>query len=791
VCCLQDIFIVSDEDNESDGSWSPGGDSTDYVPESSNGEESDIDLSSDSRPKRSGFTQQVPCAPDIGDSDSDIGVSSDLNLAISALNTASDLDSLASSSDEGDGPKKKKYGKYKTFCKFCSTKVFNFERHLERKHKNEKSVIELLSHSKKEKEGRDQRRKLLSLIRNEGHYNEYLKHVESKDNSAVYPMQKLPCIHCSKIVTKNYLSRHQKKCMIKPINVKGMRHQAISATAVQVAQQTNERIISLRLRKEVLNKMNHDDIGTVVRNDELILAFGNSYLQKHKRVQIASCCSNKLRECARLLIEVRRRCVNPRLQFKDILSPEYYDNIVLATQTICGFDSSSKTYKAPSLALHMGTTLSRVSNVLFNMYAKKKWFINKDHKNDLKRTKYFKQIVETQWCSDVSSLALKDINEKKWKKPKQLPVTQDILTLRNCIVKHGEDNYEALSKNKQDEVAYRNLTDAALAYTILFNRKRIGDVQYLDIESYERSYQVENQTEYMNQLSKSEQLLCKSYKRVVGGGKGSRAVVILFPPKLQKQIELLLECRTSIGVLKSNQYLFAYPNRTEYLRSGVVLKQFAVLSGVKRPDLMTGNNIRKQIATIMLVANLDKEHYSELAKFMGHTEKTHKEFYEINQDAYQTAKIGNLLKMIDQGKNQGEIQEVDIQVEAENEIGAESEHDIQTEKAIETTGENNENRNKNGGVEHDENDEANESDNSSCSSPRTKKKKKQPSQKRHRWTEVQKKTVRSYFRSHINQKRAPKKNECEELMKQHPTLLKSLDWVKIKTYVYNVYSQAK
>lgn len=35
---------------------------------------------------------------------------------------------------------------------------------------------------------------------------------------------------------------------------------------------------------------------------------------------------------------------------------------------------------------------------------------------------------------------------------------------------------------------------------------------------------------------------------------------------------------------------------------------------------------------------------------MGHTEKTHKEFYEITQNAYQTAKVANLLNLFDKGE---------------------------------------------------------------------------------------------------------------------------------------------
>lgn len=65
---------------------------------------------------------------------------------------------------------------------------------------------------------------------------------------------------------------------------------------------------------------------------------------------------------------------------------------------------------------------------------------------------------------------------------------------------------------------------------------------------------------------------------------------------------------------------------------------------------MTGNCLRKQIATLMQIMNLNQEEYVNFSKFMEHTVKTHKKFYEICQDAYQTAKVGKLLTLFDQGR---------------------------------------------------------------------------------------------------------------------------------------------
>lgn len=93
----------------------------------------------------------------------------------------------------------------------------------------------------------------------------------------------------------------------------------------------------------------------------------------------------------------------------------------------------------------------------------------------------------------------------------------------------------------------------------------------------------------------------------------------------------MLEIRSSLDLVPAtNKYLFAYPYvKIEWIRADKVLKKWVE----KCPDLktskaLTSNLLRKQIATIMQVLNLDKTETSNFARFMGHTEKTHQEFYE-------------------------------------------------------------------------------------------------------------------------------------------------------------------
>ncbi|KAI4468005.1 hypothetical protein MML48_2g00000898 [Holotrichia oblita] len=140
--------------------------------------------------------------------------------------------------------------------------------------------------------------------------------------------------------------------------------------------------------------------------------------------------------------------------------------------------------------------------------------------------------VESQWTTELGSLALKDLNEKAAVKPKLLPVTEDIVKLKNFAEQSAEESYELLKSTKSIP-AYKTLAETTLVLTILHNRKRVGDIQYLELNCY--SEQINNntngtvQTEMATSLTENEKILTQHYKRIVSIGKGSRAVTILIP----------------------------------------------------------------------------------------------------------------------------------------------------------------------------------------------------------------------------------------------------------------------
>lgn len=121
--------------------------------------------------------------------------------------------------------------------------------------------------------------------------------------------------------------------------------------------------------------------------------------------------------------------------------------------------------------------------------------------------------------------------------------------------------------------------------------------------------------------------MCATFKRIVMFGKGSKPVPILFTKLMQTYIDLLLAVQKKTQIIpKSNIYVFANPGSEDrWINGPSVLRKFAHKCGAKNPELLTSTRFRKQIATQLM--NFEKNEMEQIARFMGHTEKTHLEFY--------------------------------------------------------------------------------------------------------------------------------------------------------------------
>nr|CAH7730174.1 unnamed protein product [Callosobruchus chinensis] len=255
------------------------------------------------------------------------------------------------------------------------------------------------------------------------------------------------------------------------------------------------------------------------------------------------------------------------------------------------------------------------------------------------------------------------------------------------------------------------------------------------------------------------------------------------------------------------------------------------MSNARYPKLLTSCKLRKHIATVTQLLNLQSNEIDQLAKFMGHTPKTHESFYKLPQDVYQIAKISKILQIMEKGsaaefKNKT-LDEIDIDM---NETETIEEDDDGNSHSTVTLGSKNVTKNSDGRQNSSPLDEeTEEQDGENFDEPNIEGFEVQPglnqveediddgaqsihrneqSKKgfhyhimaillvftsiyisfagsRKRWSVIQKKLMVRHFASHIRTKKAARKAECEAFINGYKADFEGVGWVRVKTFVFN------
>lgn len=214
-----------------------------------------------------------------------------------------------------------------------------------------------------------------------------------------------------------------------------------------------------------------------------------------------------------------------------------------------------------------------------------------------------------------------------------LPTKHDIETFLNFINRERRCNYTELLENYSHS-SFKYGIELCAIYLMVFNRRRVGDVQNILIEDYNHCEGIDEKTDkdIYNSLCDEDKGLAKKYQRFLIRGKKGRTVSVILTPKIIDHIDLLLKYREISGIPASNGFLFALPKfREPYINCTVdlciVMKKLTGASGAINSVTLRGTQLRKQIATMCVELDLSEDGYEDLANHLGHDKKTHRDIY--------------------------------------------------------------------------------------------------------------------------------------------------------------------
>ncbi|XP_029987175.1 uncharacterized protein LOC115417411 isoform X2 [Sphaeramia orbicularis] len=542
------------------------------------------------------------------------------------------------------GAKKRTWDK-KHYCFYCNKAILKMARHLQRKHMDKKDVAYAFSFEI----GSKQRKVLLEKLRNKGDYK-HNTHVLEKGSGELItwkqPSKKasakdyLPCPHCYGMFVKWDLWRHQSVCRSKKHLEGGTkktrsRVQSLAATLLPNAALSGG-------CEDIINKMRQDDVSFHIRSDVLICRYGDALYAKHGRVKSRhQYIAQRLRELGRFMLVAKQMDKTVKV-LQDVCVPSKFKFVVNVAKKLTEFSPGKNEYGKPSTAVKIGFCLKGAVQVLIGQA-----LMNDDDLEE-KRGKKFLELLDKNWKCDVSVSAHQSIQEKRWNKQDDIPLTRDVMTLRNHL-RMVEDKARDELTQQQSLMAYRTLNETVLAQVIVFNKRREGEASRLTVEAYKKACTNPINQDIYETLSPLEKELSKLLTRIEVRGKRSRKVPIFLTERMKNSVDLLVTWREKAGVLEENPYLFARPGVMTSIRGCDCLRKYAVESKAENPELLRSTKLRKQVATLCQLLDLSEQELEQVARFMGHDIRVHRDFYRQTDKTFQIAKISKLLFAMEEG----------------------------------------------------------------------------------------------------------------------------------------------
>jgi hypothetical protein len=355
--------------------------------------------------------------------------------------------------------------------------------------------------------------------------------------------------------------------------------------------------------------------------------------------------TTKMRELARLLLAFRKLKNDMNLTLADALVPRNFDCLVEATREVAGFVAMSReeahdNFEVPSLALKIGYGLKRAAEIDIVKALKE------DRKASLEERRNFLTVYDNQWSRKVSSPALISLKEKKEKKDVALPLTEDIRKLTSYI----DDELKDVDCAFLVQPAYwKKVAELVSIRLLLLNKRRQAEPFKLTVEEWQRSKAVEPFDEVtaaaFSELEK--QVSSKMLVPKVRGKRLESTVPLLVPRELEGLMDAIVKNR---HCAPGNRYVFAQVNGLGKIgafdaRNNVI----ASCSELQHPDRLAATNLRKYVATVSQVLQLDETELGWVSKHLGHSIDVHRKFYRLHQDAIELSKVGKLLMAIETG----------------------------------------------------------------------------------------------------------------------------------------------
>ncbi|KAF6739030.1 hypothetical protein FQA47_001382 [Oryzias melastigma] len=108
-------------------------------------------------------------------------------------------------------------------------------------------------------------------------------------------------------------------------------------------------------------------------------------------------------------------------------------------------------------------------------------------------------------------------------------------------------------------------------------------------------------------------------------------------------MEILVKTWFDCGVPEDNAFFWGRPDAATHFRGSDVIRHTAWSCGAKHPEALSSSKLRKHVATMSKVLNLKDNEMDDLADFLGHDIRVHRQYYRLPEGTLQMAKVSKVL----------------------------------------------------------------------------------------------------------------------------------------------------
>ncbi|XP_061170557.1 uncharacterized protein LOC133179888 [Saccostrea echinata] len=356
-----------------------------------------------------------------------------------------------------------------------------------------------------------------------------------------------------------------------------------------------------------------------------------------------------MRQLARLKTKINE-LLNKENDLHCYITPKHFDTVVKAVQDLAGYHQNEQkisVFSTPSLALNLGHNLVKVAEI------RRGNAIRKMDETMKKECDGYLEIHSSDWAPAVSSVALATLQTNKFNKPLALPVTSDLVLLKNHLDEQISELTKDLEKEGENATLWKKLAGAAMTRIILFNKRRSSEVSKLLCASYENR---QNWEETMNEeiasgLKPMEKILLKRLHMVETQGKQNKRCPVLLTETMIIALDCLMKHREGCGISSSNPFVFASPtSSSNHIDPWTSMNRLAKEAGCEQPYLISSSRLRKYLATVCQILDLEDHELEWVSRHLAHNINTHKQHYRQHDATVEIAKVGSLMMAADEGQ---------------------------------------------------------------------------------------------------------------------------------------------